>query len=399
MWDLPLLLTDDKDGQNTRTLANYRGKLIILDFWATWCLPCIRTFTQIKTLRTEFPDQVEILSVTAEGKRKIENFIANHPELHIKNTIYQGQLLSSYFTFHSIPHIIWISTDGFLMSTTSNDELNKANILSVLYSNGSTVIKQKVDIDLKTPLIAAPIFQGYRNGTLGYSFFKEGKINDLPSTKSYVKNKNGLTIGYQAINKALFDLYEHPVQNIFKENNEQFSSKRIILNTKKKDEIYAVTPDNQNIDENIIIYERFVPSGQTTSLDYQILADLNTYTNFFARIEKVETDCLVLIRTSQVDKIRTKGDRPKNTIGNAYKVGEMINYPLSHVVNRLDTDFSFIPMPVIDETGYKGNVDIKLSNQQDLKKIIADLNLVDLDLIHANRMISKLIISDKYPVH
>src|SRR5690606_538187 len=42
LWQLPLQVVNHPKGQETITLNKHRGKLIILDFWATWCVLCLK---------------------------------------------------------------------------------------------------------------------------------------------------------------------------------------------------------------------------------------------------------------------------------------------------------------------------------------------------------------------
>lgn len=47
----------DKDG-NTKSLADFKGKVIFMNFWATWCPPCIAEMPSIKELYDEVGDDV-----------------------------------------------------------------------------------------------------------------------------------------------------------------------------------------------------------------------------------------------------------------------------------------------------------------------------------------------------
>ena len=52
-------------GENPQTLANLRGKIVLLDFWATWCAPCIASFPALTEWHETFQkDGLEILGVT-----------------------------------------------------------------------------------------------------------------------------------------------------------------------------------------------------------------------------------------------------------------------------------------------------------------------------------------------
>ncbi|MGH9518656.1 MAG: TlpA family protein disulfide reductase, partial [Terriglobales bacterium] len=56
-----------RNGQ-TVTLASYRGRVLVLNFWASWCPPCIEETPALNTLAQEFPpSQVAVLGVSIDA--------------------------------------------------------------------------------------------------------------------------------------------------------------------------------------------------------------------------------------------------------------------------------------------------------------------------------------------
>lgn len=62
-----------------QSLSSYRGKIVVLNFWATWCLPCREELPMLDKLAWKFPtDKVVFLAVsldTPETQPKIDRFL------------------------------------------------------------------------------------------------------------------------------------------------------------------------------------------------------------------------------------------------------------------------------------------------------------------------------------
>ena len=67
----------------TNSLEALRGKVVLVDFWATWCTPCIQEIPEMKELRDQLgPDGFEILGVSVDRERaRVVEYFENWPPL------------------------------------------------------------------------------------------------------------------------------------------------------------------------------------------------------------------------------------------------------------------------------------------------------------------------------
>lgn len=73
------------DGKNVK-LSDYRGKIVIIDFWATWCPPCRKGIPDLISLQEEYKKDLVVIGISLDQQNTIkdlkpfiENYKINYP--------------------------------------------------------------------------------------------------------------------------------------------------------------------------------------------------------------------------------------------------------------------------------------------------------------------------------
>ncbi len=126
--DAPSFELADVDG-NIVSLADYKGKVIFLDFWATWCRPCTRLLPAHQKLQQQFKnDNVAFLYVSMDrNANKWRNYLANgtFPGKHLfanKEMVkkYKVETLPYSVLIDADGKIVWQHTGGFSVQRTAS---------------------------------------------------------------------------------------------------------------------------------------------------------------------------------------------------------------------------------------------------------------------------------------
>lgn len=75
--DAPELLLKTLDGQN-HSLTQHAGKLVLVNFWATWCQPCIREMPSMERLYAKYkPSGLEIVAISLDqgNEQEVRDFV------------------------------------------------------------------------------------------------------------------------------------------------------------------------------------------------------------------------------------------------------------------------------------------------------------------------------------
>ena len=98
-------------------LSSLRGKAVIVDFWDTWCPPCIKALPHLQELSETYSDDLVVVGVAMgrEGEEKVRAFVKKHG-LTFTMVLFDNdpQLISDFGGIQSIPTTFLIDGDGVI---------------------------------------------------------------------------------------------------------------------------------------------------------------------------------------------------------------------------------------------------------------------------------------------
>ena len=105
-----------RDG-STFTLSEKRGKVVVLNFWASWCGPCVREMPAFQRLYEEYGDEVQILAIDGlEESARMEDFFENN-DYTFPAAYDEEDVVNALYPSEGIPYTVVIDQEGIVRYT------------------------------------------------------------------------------------------------------------------------------------------------------------------------------------------------------------------------------------------------------------------------------------------
>jgi thiol-disulfide isomerase/thioredoxin len=377
--------------EKTARFSDFKGKLLILDFWATWCRPCVEAIPRFEQLQLEFGDQLQILMVTSLPTSSIAKFISERT-ISLPS-VTADQKLSKLFPHKYVPHEVWIK-DGKVIAITGEAEVTAANIQTQLTEKPPVMDEKKsnFDYDLTQPLLFNG--NGGQSTDLLYHSVITGYLDGIGGGGVYTDSLDRFKI--RALNGTVLQLYQMAMR--YTDNRELAQTNRCIQEFDLQEilpppKVPAYSPAARG---KYYCYELIVPVAIKDQAGELMFEDLNRF--FGARhhlravIERRTVKCWALRKTETYTSLDSQS--PITEIISADpNLMVYCKQPFLKFYQAIASLYRHDPLPVIDQTGITSEIDISFpSGEKDIRQFSAWLEKYGLRLEQDSCEIDMLVI-------
>jgi thiol-disulfide isomerase/thioredoxin len=378
-------------------LSDFKGKLVILDFWNTWCGSCIDAMPKMDSVQARFGNKIQILLVNSRGpkydsKKRVEKVLTGlkkrtgfYPDLPISIL---DTNMNRYFPHQSVPHEVWINAHNRVIAVTTVQNVTDHNIQMVL-SGHDPDMEVKNDLAFKK---MKPVWEqgsGINDNEFIYRSVFTPYIQNLGSHGGLRYNKKHQVIGVYNTNESLISYVRSAYYKLLDSSDHR-------MDLEVKDPKRFNTMDKAYY----YCYDLWVPPVSSDSFDfsYYIQEDLKRAFHIRARLEKRTMPCWILVGVDKKIALaftrynKSDGDLGKTTIR---------KYLHHYSVSEIATAFGgHLKHPLIDETGLTQSIDIDFPAHftwpKDPQKVLKILTDIGFRIKQENRKLNVLVVTDQW---
>ena len=375
-------------------LDDYRGKYVILEFWAPTCSLSTGSLADMEALQKHFGDRLAILPMTIFPEGRVQEVLKAYSSLKDLDIpiVVEAQQMREYFPHSLLPHFVILDPEGRVAAITSQSDITVEN-LDKLLAGEESVFREKIDRRINLERNARLISESpqVENKNIWFQSAMTGYIPGLGG--SIIQDYSGLS-HIRIVNMSILSHFQLAYSQ--RDLVDYFGRNRIETPGFGPEELFAEKVGQDALDwmeegTHVFGYELIAPPHLNP---YELMQqDLK---RFFPQVKAS------VVRKSKTvyALVQLEGQQyPKAMAGKqAYQAGgngvRMRNYPLQGFVYHLNSGFQQNnPYPIINKTGIDYPIDLsldaKLSNIESLREA---LRMKGLDLVKKEEMIAVLVL-------
>jgi peroxiredoxin len=353
--------------KSTFNLREAKGKILIIEFWGTWCGPCIPALEHLDELQKKFKDDVVVVGISDDTEERLNKFLLKRP---VGLPLVADPMNKSlkFFNVKAVPQTFVANRNGEIIAITHPEEITENKLKDLILGK---------KVELKTSISIGNSDIDYFNADQKtiFSFAIKPMIDSVRTTISKPGRNVFQNRRYSLINGTT----DQFLRAIFQKTNTRVS----ILTDKKQ---FEFKPENRYCFDIIVPEEDKADFYKIAQEEAKRRLKYKIYTE-----EKI-VDVYVLRKNSDNDILKPSLLEPQSSFSFDKRTRLSVNgNKITTLSDFLEDSFN---KPIIDETGLKDKYDYTI-DFQNKTELLEELKKIGLTLEKANRSIEMLVIADK----
>lgn len=175
---------------STTTLRKLQSTITVIDFFGTWCVPCLKAIPELKNHKLKFKEDISILLVSTESESTLAKFISGRQPFPFPVVVDENNLFTNAFSPPSYPYTLVLDKNLKIIYITNAADLTESRLEKFI--EDSKMINQSKAAEpvkiIKPEIVDAPKVYSASNNRLvklSQDFIYAAKTND--STLFYIK--------------------------------------------------------------------------------------------------------------------------------------------------------------------------------------------------------------------